>query len=67
MLGFSGRERRRDMQDVLAPVDGLRPTVIAGEVGDGEGEFVTDLRAGGGEDARTFDSRCGDRMVVRTR
>jgi len=39
------------MQDVLAPVDGLRPAVVGGEVGDGEGEAVTGLRAAGGKDA----------------
>src|SRR6202158_744482 len=39
------------MEDVLAPVDGLRPAVVGGEVGDGEGEAVTGPRAAGGRDA----------------
>src|ERR1700687_2613976 len=39
------------MEDVLAPVDGLRPAVVGGEVGDGEGEAVTGPRAAGGKDA----------------
>ena len=49
MFGDSQRKGRGDMQDVIAILDGLWPTLIFGQVGDNELQLINVFRTPGFE------------------